>query len=590
MFKKITSKMASLNVRSWGGRFVASVMMVVAMAMVAQSAQAAITEVMGSYTSTKGEAWSHETDIDWDNQKVVIAISDVPSRGTETSKIEVLSFCGSNHNLGWSAYAVTFYNQGENLFRGYSFKTNTDGPWDTDNFNRPNGTQLIEVSKAEGVKVNGTVRFTPSQLQDLLSCNRIKIGCTNAAQKCTYDYIRLVSTNTNTASIENITTGTCYSSKHENETFSYHKEGGWVDTYNIDWNNQKIIVEVSAIGSNYSNAQVVNFSAGSTVPGWGAKAILCYNYNAANYGFHNMLTGSGTGTEARQDHAKGSLPSVFELSKNSGLTLNGTTIFNSSQLSYLWNENTVKVGVNGAWTDACTIKYVRVVSTDYASTTGNILNENATNVFAAQNNVTVSLQRTLNADGWNTFCVPFNIDATTIAQVFGEGTKIRQYASMSDMTMNFEEATSIEAGKPYLIQPANDTPNPTFEGVDIVADDPQTVGNGTYNMVGTYGVTTLATDGTNLFLGDGNKFYKPENESVATMKGMRAYFVVPAGTNQAALVANIDGTFTSIDQIDGAKVVENAPVYNLSGQRVGYSLQGLSRGIYVQNGKKYVVK
>lgn len=589
MFKKITSKMASLNVRSWGGKVVASVMMMVAMAMVAQSAQAAITEVMGSYTSTKGEAWSQETDIDWDNQKVVIAISDVASRGTETSKIEVLSFCGSNHSLGWSAYAVTFYNQGVNLLKGYSFKTSASSFWSTDNFAN-NGTQLVEISKAEGVKINGTVRFSPSQLQDLLSCNRIKIGCTNAAQKCTYDYIRLVSTNTASASIENITAGTCYSSKHENEAFAYHQEGGWVDTYDIDWNNQKIIVEVSAIGSNYSQAQVVNFSAGSTAPGWGPKAVLCYNYSAANYGFHNMLTGSGSGTEARQDHAKGSLPSVFELSKNGGLKLNGTTIFTSSQLSYLWNENTVKVGVNGSWSDACTIKYVRVVSTDYASATGNILNESATNVFAAQNNVSVQLQRTLYADGWNTFCVPFNIDETTIAQVFGEGTKIRQYASMSDMTMNFEEATSIEAGKPYLIQPANDKQDPLFEGVSIVAGDPQTVGDNSYQMVGTYGLTTLTTNGTNLFLGADNKFYKPENESVAQMKGMRAYFVVPAGTNQAALVANIDGTFTSIDQIDGAKVVENAPVYNLSGQRVGYSLQGLSRGIYVQNGKKYVVK
>lgn len=75
------------------------------------------------------------------------------------------------------------------------------------------------------------------------------------------------------------------------------------------------------------------------------------------------------------------------------------------------------------------------------------------------------------------------------------------------------------------------------------------------------------------------------------MKGLRAYFIVPAGTNAAALRVKIDGTLTSINAIDGALLqVEAAPVYNMQGQRVGNSLEGLPRGVYVQNGKKYVVR
>jgi len=37
-------------------------------------------------------------------------------------------------------------------------------------------------------------------------------------------------------------------------------------------------------------------------------------------------------------------------------------------------------------------------------------------------------------------------------------------------------------------------------------------------------------------------------------------------------------------------IEENAPVYNISGQKVGNSFNGLSNGIYIKNGKKYVVQ
>lgn len=223
--------------------------------------------------------------------------------------------------------------------------------------------------------------------------------------------------------------------------------------------------------------------------------------------------------------------------------------------------------------------------------TDKTISDNAVNTFSyAQSDINVTLKRTLSSEYWNTFCVPFSIDASTIAEKFGAGTQLRTYGSMEGTTMNFVAATDIEAGKPYLIKPGttNDV-DLEFTNVNILSGEPQAMGD-TYQMVGTYGTKTLNTNGTNLFLGEGDKFYKPASEAQATMNGMRAYFVVPQGTNYAALVANIDGTATAIDQINGAEVVVAAPVYNLNGQRVGNSLNGLSRGVYVQNGKKYVVK
>ena len=75
------------------------------------------------------------------------------------------------------------------------------------------------------------------------------------------------------------------------------------------------------------------------------------------------------------------------------------------------------------------------------------------------------------------------------------------------------------------------------------------------------------------------------------MKGMRAYFEVPSSTNPQSLVAKIDGVVSSLSEIDGGEaVVADSRVYNLNGQCVGTSLSQLKRGIYIQNGKKVVVR
>ena len=47
---------------------------------------------------------------------------------------------------------------------------------------------------------------------------------------------------------------------------------------------------------------------------------------------------------------------------------------------------------------------------------------------------------------------------------------------------------------------------------------------------------------------------------------------------------------TSISQIEGIKQALQGKVYNLQGQYVGSSLQGLSKGVYMINGKKVIIK
>lgn len=210
----------------------------------------------------------------------------------------------------------------------------------------------------------------------------------------------------------------------------------------------------------------------------------------------------------------------------------------------------------------------------------------------------VTLQRTLEASHWNSFCVPFALDKDQVTQYFGEGTQLRTYEGRCENNIvYFATVENIEAGKPYIMKPGNAVvKNPTFEGVSMVAtglDDngnPQAVGDAsTVQMKGIYNHVTLVQDKTNIYIGAGNKFYYPADAEACQMNGLRAYFIVPEGTDIKKLRANLDGATTSLGEIFDTEE-SNTPVYNLQGQCVGNSLSTLKSGIYVQNGKKVVVK
>ena len=210
----------------------------------------------------------------------------------------------------------------------------------------------------------------------------------------------------------------------------------------------------------------------------------------------------------------------------------------------------------------------------------------------------VTLQRTLEASHWNSFCVPFALDAKQVTQYFGEGTQLRTYEGRCENNIvYFATVDNIEAGKPYIMKPGNAVvKNPTFEGVSMVATgldengNPQAVGDAsTVQMKGIYNHVTLVQDKTNIYIGAGNKFYYPADAEACQMNGLRAYFIVPEGTDIKKLRANIDGAPTSLGEIFDTEE-SNTPVYNLQGQCVGNSLSTLKSGIYVQNGKKVVVK
>lgn len=370
----------------------------------------------------------------------------------------------------------------------------------------------------------------------------------------------------------------------------------------IDWTTQKIVAEIdiSTCGTGTEDL----FSIGKDAITWSANNIHMYK---ASGGITAYLVGNPVGggaTAFGPVSFDGNILRV-ELSSEKGFVVNDRVIFSKEIINQyseqyykeqFFSLSTIKVG-SGEGTNQetkATYNYIRVVTNDYQAatvTSSNMLDEVTVNSFNAQNDVDVQLKRSLSPAHWNSFCVPFTISADVIAEKFGAGTLVYTFGSMNGNVMNFAPSTTIEAGKPYIVKPTQEVVDPSFTGVNIEATAAKKVGADGYFMQGIYSAKTdLTTDGTNLFLGDGNKFYKPLGTTTARMKGLRAFFIVPQGTNLAALRANIDGATTAIDEL--TTVVEQPTdnrIYNLQGQFVGTSFEGL-HGVYVQNGKKVLVK
>ena len=208
----------------------------------------------------------------------------------------------------------------------------------------------------------------------------------------------------------------------------------------------------------------------------------------------------------------------------------------------------------------------------------------------------VTLTRTLNPDGWNTFCAPFDISALQITSVFGTGTKVRALGSSDydsttkSLTLNFTNAESIDAGKPYLvwIGSSSAVTNPTFTNV-IVSNTTTTKQTNYVDFVPVMNPTSLTGGDIDvLFVVGGNTLTFPT--TTGDINGFRAYFKLKgsAASGARTFTMNFDDETTAISMTltENGQTPNGQATYNLHGQRVALPQSGL----YIVNGKKIVVK
>ena len=208
--------------------------------------------------------------------------------------------------------------------------------------------------------------------------------------------------------------------------------------------------------------------------------------------------------------------------------------------------------------------------------------DNTQNIKDANNAISdVSLTRTLEANIWNTFCVPFAFEVKNSALANAE---VKEYDKIDGTTMYMKDATYILPGRPYLVKPDAPIVDPTFSAVAIYNEDVIKVGNDTYTLIGTYSPKTISEDNIYGVKADG-AIAKGKKDTI--IKGLRAYFIINGNGGQAKINFGDDET-TGIENIVTPTAISNQKVYNLNGQYVGNDLKAMPKGIYIVNGKKVI--
>lgn len=209
-----------------------------------------------------------------------------------------------------------------------------------------------------------------------------------------------------------------------------------------------------------------------------------------------------------------------------------------------------------------------------------------------QTAVHFKLKRSFVADDtWYTICLPFNVAQKQLVEVFGgENVELRTFDHMKGTVMYFKPVYDLAAGVPYLIKPNKNLDNLLFENVkiDMAAHPDLQVGADGYCMKGTYQATELNPDGTNLFLGDNNTFFRP-SENDHRMKGTRVYFIIPRKAVGKVLSYDTETIVDGIVDVEVNSQSNSQKVYNINGVYVGDNLQNLTPGVYIVDGKKVVV-
>ena len=199
----------------------------------------------------------------------------------------------------------------------------------------------------------------------------------------------------------------------------------------------------------------------------------------------------------------------------------------------------------------------------------------------------VALTRTLQAGGWNTFCAPFST-ATPSGWTVKELTSSELNSTTGELTLSFGAASSIEAGKPYLVKVTATVVNPTFSGVTI-SSTTTTTETTAVDFVPVMNPTNLTGgDKTVLFVSGGNKLTYPSGNG--NINGFRAYFKLKdeVAAQARAFRMSFDDDATGIATVLSDMPTTASGTYTLDGRRI--EGQPTQKGVYIVNGKKTIIK
>lgn len=217
----------------------------------------------------------------------------------------------------------------------------------------------------------------------------------------------------------------------------------------------------------------------------------------------------------------------------------------------------------------------------------------------------VYFDRTFSAGVKAAVCFPFSLTQEQLEKMFGTGAKAYSITNVdaNKLEVTFAPATGeyvVVANTPCLIEPgsnysasaevAGSFSLPSTSGETLLTQ----AGTG-YTFNGTYEYKKVLFNSTeHCYSFDptyNGRFKYVSKSKGGIVKPFRAY-IKEDNTNSPAKVFNlvIDNTVTNIEEYKFTEA-SNAPIYSITGVLVSASgnKEGLAKGIYLQNGKKFII-
>ncbi len=210
----------------------------------------------------------------------------------------------------------------------------------------------------------------------------------------------------------------------------------------------------------------------------------------------------------------------------------------------------------------------------------NAENEKVPFSISASASSSVAYDRSFTTDQISTICLPFDLSAS---EVTATGGKFYAFESATASSLKFSEVNSTTAYTPYLFVPgSNTTPFANLTDKEIKASDgaTTTVTKNGFTFNGTLAKTNISSGAYGFNGGELKKAGKG-----VTIKAFRGYFTGAFSGARSLDIDLGDGSVTGISKIQ-TETSNDAPIYNLNGQRVGTDY----KGIVIQNGKKVIKK
>lgn len=224
-----------------------------------------------------------------------------------------------------------------------------------------------------------------------------------------------------------------------------------------------------------------------------------------------------------------------------------------------------------------------------------------------QYNVTLN-NRKFRTNGWYTMVLPFSVSQKQMKDVFGNDVKILHYDNVEGTNLNLFEHfyQMVVGGTPVLVKPSKDVVNPTFNNVTLTSKDVVDIENSGYKCTGSYDDVDFP-EYSYFIDAKTNTFYqydptqKKENTVVPHAGAFRAWFIATGNPSAASqFTMHINGVedssettaiWNALSTDDNRTEMGSKDIYSLSGQKMNVSdMRSLPKGIYIVNGKKYIVK